>query len=163
MSKTPSPGQSLDLVSEGRRRGKRGREEEKGGVGKRGKEEEERITVISITPQPMVATRPLPAPIAPQPVAKKSNLRTGTRCQIFPSRSPSVMFPPPSYPPFVPRQPQPPPPPPPEYQGREEEEVDEEEEEEGEYQIEDIEREIQRGGEEKRENAGQNRYCSCSI
>ena len=62
-----------------------------------------------------------------------------------------------SYPPFVPRQPQPPPPPPPEYQGREEEEVDEEEEEEGEYQIEDIEREIQRGGEEKRENAGQNR------
>ena len=67
--------------------------------------------------------------------------------------------PPPSYPPFVPRQPQPPPPPPPEYQGREEEEVDDDDEEEGgEYQIEDIEREIQRGGEEKRENVGQNRY-----
>ena len=149
MSKTPSPGQSLDLVSEGRRRGKRG------------KEEEERITVISITPQPMVATRPPPAPIAPQqPVVKKSNLRPATRCQIFSSQSPSVMFPPPSYPPFVPRQPQPPPPPPPEYQGREEEGVDEDEEEEevgNEYQIEDIEREIQRGGEEKRDNAGQNR------
>ena len=163
MSKTPSPGQSLDLVSEGRRRGKRGREEEKGLEGKRGKEEEERITVISITPQPMVATRPLPAPIAPQPAGgKKSNLRPATtRCQIFSSQSPSVMFPPPSYPPFVPRQPQPPPPPPPEYQGREEEAVDddddEEEEEEGEYRIEDIEREIRRGGEEKRDNAGQNR------
>ena len=159
MSKTPSPGQSLDLVSEGRRRGKRGREEEKGVEGKRGKEEEERITVISITPQPMVAARPLPAPIAPQPAAgKKSNLRTATRCQIFSSQSPSVMFPPPSYPPFVPRQPQPPPPPPPEYQGREEEGVDEDEEEVGdEYQIEDIEREIQRGGEDKRDNAGQNR------
>ena len=162
MSKTPSPGQSLDLVSEGRRRGKRGREEEKGVEGKRGKEEEERITVISITPQPMVAARPLPAPIPPQPAAgKKSNLRPATtRCQIFSSQSPSVMFPPPSYPPFVPRQPQPPPPPPPEYQGREEEGVDEDEEEEevgDEYQIEDIEREIQRGGEEKRDNAGQNR------
>ena len=95
MSKTPSPGQSLDLVSEGRRRGKRGREDEKGGEGKKGKEEEERITVISITPQPMVTTRPLPAPIAPQPAAKKSNLRTASRCQIFPSRSPSVMFLPP--------------------------------------------------------------------
>ena len=97
MSKTPSPGQSLDLVSEGRRRGKRGREEEKGGEGKRGKEEEEeRITVISITPQPMVASRPLPAPIAPQQAAgKKSNLRPATRCQIFSSQSPSVIFPPP--------------------------------------------------------------------
>ena len=59
-----------------------------------------------------------------------------------------------SYPPFVPRQPQPPPPPPPEYQGREEEE---EEEEGDEYQIEDIEREIQRDGEEKGGNSGQNR------
>ena len=80
MSKTPSPGQSLDLVSEGRRRGKRGREEEKAGEGKKVKEEEEqeRITVISITPQPMVtSTRPLPA-------QKKSNLRPA-RCQtLFP-------------------------------------------------------------------------------
>ena len=152
LSKTPSPGQSLDLVSEGRRRGKRGREEEKDG--KRGKEEEERITVISITPQPMVSTRSLPPPVASQP-AKKSNLRPTNRCQIFSSQSPSVAFPPPSYPPFVLRQPQPPPPPPPEYQEREEE--GEEEEAGDEYQIEDIEREIQRGGEEKRESAGQNR------
>ena len=35
--------------------------------------------------------------------------------------------------------------------------MDDDDEEGGEYQIEDIEREIQRGGEEKRENAGQNR------
>ena len=84
LSKTPSPGQSLDLVSEGRRRGKRGREEDKAGEGKKVKEEEEqeRITVISITPQPMVtSTRPLPAPLAAQ---KKSNLRPA-RCQtLFP-------------------------------------------------------------------------------
>ena len=53
MSKTPSPGQSLDLVSEGRRRGKRGREEEKGGEGKRGKEEEERIRDVSA---PLITT-----------------------------------------------------------------------------------------------------------
>ena len=80
LSKTPSPGQSLDLVSEGRRRGKRGREEDKAGEGKKVKEEEEqeRITVISITPQPMVtSTSPLPAPLAAQ---KKSNLRPA-RCQ----------------------------------------------------------------------------------
>lgn len=75
LSKTPSPGQSLDMVTERRRREKRGREEEKRGrEGERRGREEERITVISITPQQVVNPT-----VRPRPVVQKRSLKQANR------------------------------------------------------------------------------------